>query len=42
MDYHYHARTTMHQRKELAMAVIEGRMKLSRIRDLEPRTAVVR
>jgi transposase len=23
MDYHYHARTTIHQRKELAMAVIE-------------------
>ena len=28
MDYHYHARTTIHQRKELAMAVIEGRLSL--------------
>jgi transposase InsO family protein len=26
MDYHYHARTTVHQRKQLAMAVIGGRL----------------
>ncbi len=28
MDYHYHARTTIHQRKELAMAVLERRLSL--------------